>query len=174
LDVNADSFVSPIDVLQVITYLNDPSLPSALSLPAPGTPPFWDVNADGFVTPIDALLIINHLNNLSSGGGEGESSDGLAESFQADVLPGDWVAGLAPAQNARRSTASNAPVQPAHPNDVALILSHEDETMLLDSVAASAQAISQPWSVGGATRESDRGESGYRSLHDELLDELLG
>ncbi|MFN3189711.1 MAG: cadherin domain-containing protein [Aureliella sp.] len=67
-DVSNDSFVTPIDALMVINYLN-----TAESTEVPSDAPpefgFVDVNGDNFVTPIDALIVINQLNN---GDGEGE------------------------------------------------------------------------------------------------------
>ena len=80
-DVNNDTFVSPIDVLQVINYLNrNPTSPPLPLNPATPVPPFVDVNGDSFVTPLDVLLVINELNlrtlGLSaSGEGEGGSGD---------------------------------------------------------------------------------------------------
>lgn len=94
LDVNRDGFVSPIDALQVVNYLNDPRNPTTLSLPAPGTPPFIDVNGDGTVSPIDALLVINHLNEVAGGSGEGESGFAAFGSGQSSVLASDWAPGL--------------------------------------------------------------------------------
>ncbi len=85
LDVNADGFISPIDALQVINYINS-GQPDRLSLPAPNAPPYVDVNGDGFVVASDVLAIVNYLNNL--GAGEGEGSGTL------DVLGSDWAAGL--------------------------------------------------------------------------------
>ncbi|MEZ6150590.1 MAG: Ig-like domain-containing protein [Pirellulaceae bacterium] len=74
LDVNADGFVSPIDVLLVINYLNghgNPILPDSGVVP----PPYLDPTGDELVTPNDVLQIINYLNANSQGGrGEGESS----------------------------------------------------------------------------------------------------
>lgn len=92
LDVNGDGFVSPIDALQVVNYLNDPRNPTTLSLPAPGTPPYIDVNGDGTVSPIDALLVINFLNDAASG--EGESGNLLFGSGQADAFGSDWAPSL--------------------------------------------------------------------------------
>ncbi len=100
LDVNADGFVSPIDVLQVINYINDPSKPKTLSLPVNQTlPPFIDVNGDGFVSAIDALLVITHLNNLPPRGGaegEGESNEIALEIGRnsQDVINSNWHVGL--------------------------------------------------------------------------------
>ena len=70
LDVNSDTFVTPLDALLVINYLNS-GLPRKLT-GTPAGPPFWDVQADGFVSPVDALWVINYLNQVRSGSGEGE------------------------------------------------------------------------------------------------------
>ncbi|MBI2477539.1 MAG: hypothetical protein HYV60_02475, partial [Planctomycetia bacterium] len=69
-DVNGDGFVSPLDVLIVINFLNagNTSLPTEL-----GDPPiFLDVSGDNAVSPLDALIVINFLNAASSSG-EGET-----------------------------------------------------------------------------------------------------
>jgi hypothetical protein len=68
LDVNSDTFVSAIDALLIINYLNagHPSRPEG----TPGGPPFWDVTGDGYIAPLDALLVINYLNRLARGEGE--------------------------------------------------------------------------------------------------------
>ncbi len=70
-DANDDGFVTPLDALLIINYLN-----SAGSGPVPpGEPfPFYDVNGDNFVSPVDVLLVINELNNRRASG-EGEASD---------------------------------------------------------------------------------------------------
>jgi len=77
LDVNADGFISPIDVLLIVNFLNSNSsaggsVPVA-GLPAP--PPFRDVNGNGFIEPLDVLEVINEINrrgNSGSGSGSGE------------------------------------------------------------------------------------------------------
>ena len=79
LDVNADTFVSPIDALRIINELNLRRLTDMWgTLPAtrPATVEvYYDVRADGYVSAIDALLIINHLNRQA----EGESVQGWEE-----------------------------------------------------------------------------------------------
>ena len=61
LDVDADGFVSPIDVLLVINFLNaNGSSVSVVGLPAP--PPYRDVNGNNFIEPLDVLEIINFIN----------------------------------------------------------------------------------------------------------------
>jgi hypothetical protein len=82
-DVNADGFVSPIDVLIIINSINSGAggqLPPGGGEGEAGEKYYVDVNADGFVDPLDVLAVINFLNSTGSMGGEGEgegSSDGL-------------------------------------------------------------------------------------------------
>ena len=87
LDVNGDGFVSPIDVLQLVNYLNfngGGRLPFPVTLPIP---PYLDVDGDGSVGPLDVLTVINYINSNSTGGGaEGEgfgSSDWISASSLA-------------------------------------------------------------------------------------------
>ena len=63
LDVNDDTFVSPIDALLVINELNSGG-PRQLSPPSAGDapPPYLDTSGDGYATSIDALLVLNYLN----------------------------------------------------------------------------------------------------------------
>ncbi len=74
LDVNADGFISPIDALLIINYLNsngDPILPGS----GVSSKPYIDPTGDELVTASDVLQIINYLNTNSQAGlGEGESS----------------------------------------------------------------------------------------------------
>lgn len=77
LDVSGDGFVTSVDALLVINYLNEIG---------PGADPlglrmtrYLDSNADGSISPIDALLVINRLNSsaltapVNQSEGEGES-----------------------------------------------------------------------------------------------------
>lgn len=65
-DTNLDGFVTPIDALLVINWLNNP---------IEGFVPQLDVTRDGHIVPIDALRIINKLNR---GQGEGETMENPA------------------------------------------------------------------------------------------------
>lgn len=75
-DVNADSFVSPVDALLIINELNERTITDLNGrVHSPFEHPdlplmFWDVDADGFCVPKDALLVINVLNQNSSAEGE--------------------------------------------------------------------------------------------------------
>jgi hypothetical protein len=76
LDVNADSKVTPLDVLQTINYINLHGSYRLAPVPTPplGPSPFVDVSGDGWIQPLDILLIINWLNWRSA---EAESSHAL-------------------------------------------------------------------------------------------------
>ena len=74
LDVDADRTVSPLDVLEIINYINrgEPSVPPA----SVSSPPFLDTDNDGTVSPLDVLVVINGINQ-GTGNGEGEKMAGL-------------------------------------------------------------------------------------------------
>ena len=76
LDVNADSKVTPLDVLQTINHINLHGSYRLAPVPTPplGPSPFVDVSGDGWIQPLDILLVINWLNQRSA---EGESSHAL-------------------------------------------------------------------------------------------------
>jgi hypothetical protein len=74
-DVNGDRFVSAIDVLQVVNYINS-GLPARPPIPPTVVPPFLDVDSDGFIGPLDALAVINYINSRISGGGGGGEGEG--------------------------------------------------------------------------------------------------
>ena len=73
-DVNADGFISAIDVLMV---LNEVNLVGAGPLPDPPSasepPPYYDVNGNGNIENLDAVLVVDHI-NLNSGLGEAEAT----------------------------------------------------------------------------------------------------
>jgi hypothetical protein len=85
-DVTGDGFVSPIDVLQIVNYINS-GLPPRPPIPPVVVPPYLDVDSNGFVDPLDVLAVINYINsNISGGngaGGEGEGSSGLGDLWLA-------------------------------------------------------------------------------------------
>ncbi len=100
LDVTRDGFVSPIDALNVINWLNNPAKPKLLTLAdATFAPPFVDVNGDGRITATDALLIIDYLNSRPATG-EGEAAGNLVGGdmgqwgSQETVLASNWAASL--------------------------------------------------------------------------------
>lgn len=158
MDVNRDGHVSPIDVLQVINYINDPTKPKTLTLPPTiSVPPFVDVNGDGSVSGIDALLVINFLNSLPPGGGEGEGAvDG---SNVATVHSGDWlqsmVSSAAPTVAGRAAAEAGTKVQP---RDAYFATMNEEDDLPVDFDASNDRASvydSVLDSIDGSTAEVD-------------------
>lgn len=92
LDVNNDTFISPIDALLIISYLNS-GAQRDLRLTSFVPPPFIDTNGDEIVSPLDALLVIDFLNRNRRGSGEGEGeSDSSATTYAMMVTPQQMVA----------------------------------------------------------------------------------
>ena len=84
LDVNGDGGVSPLDVLQLVNYINLNGSGRLPFPPAIAPPPYLDVDNDGFVGPLDVVTVINFINSQTSGGGVG---GGEGESYSAD----QWI-----------------------------------------------------------------------------------
>ncbi|MFN3192990.1 MAG: peptidoglycan DD-metalloendopeptidase family protein [Aureliella sp.] len=84
-DTNSDGFVTPLDALLVINYLNSGN-PAELD-PAVYQPIYGgvllDVSGDRFVTPLDALMVINELNQA-----EGERAEDPSRLF--GIAGYDW------------------------------------------------------------------------------------
>ncbi|MCO6456859.1 MAG: DVUA0089 family protein [Pirellulaceae bacterium] len=103
LDVNADTKVTPIDVLLVVNRINT-SGAGPLDPNASDPPPYLDVNGDGFLAPSDANVVITHLNaQVGNSAGEGElarmvgtgAGAGTAEAAQGS--PSDvWTRDVSP------------------------------------------------------------------------------
>jgi len=68
MDVDNDTYISPLDVLNMINELNAPKvitgngnkLPEITDSVSP--PPYYDVDDDGTLSPLDVLIVINYLN----------------------------------------------------------------------------------------------------------------
>ena len=77
-DVDDDGHVSPLDVLQIVNYLNGFGSHALAEGESTGGKAhrYVDVNADDFATPLDALLVINYLNAQTTVQAESESSGG--------------------------------------------------------------------------------------------------
>jgi hypothetical protein len=173
LDVSGDGFVSAIDVLQVINWINDPTKPEFPQLAdVTGLPPYVDVNGDGLISGLDANILITYLNSLSASG-EGESSaadvDWLTGSNEI-VLSSDWAGGLETIVS-RRATTQASPSLSA--NDIALLQTEDDHAAIATATSASETSqIDQFWAdLSSSTNEEDEATHG---LGDELLTDLWG
>ena len=104
LDVNDDTYVSPLDALLVINELNTNGAHKlAQDRPRPLARPFLDVNCNGYVSPLDALLVINYLIGSDRGSGEGERDVLEATLVEASVLWRGVSSVASPLTSARRS-----------------------------------------------------------------------
>lgn len=181
LDVSGDGFVSPIDVLQVINWINDPTKPDFLSLAnATGNPPFIDVNGDGLVSGADVNIIITFLNSIPpSGEGEGESSNqalDLLSSGEDVVLSSDWAAGLETIL--MKSNGNRQSEQPMSANDIALLQSDDDSDLAFSTDSQMGTVSDSVWAEFNSNADSLVGTAVESSLllglGDELFDELFG
>lgn len=62
VDVNGDGYISPLDALLMVTWINENGVGA---MGGEGEAPasfFPDINDDGVVTPLDCLVVFNHLN----------------------------------------------------------------------------------------------------------------
>ena len=88
-DVNADGFVTALDVLKIINFLEVQGNPSvSVGVIGSAPPDYLDMNGDGLVSVLDASLILQVLETFG-GSGEGESAPqdfatlGVTSSFVA-------------------------------------------------------------------------------------------
>jgi uncharacterized membrane protein len=105
LDVDRDTFVSPLDVLLTINSLNSDGVRRIA--PGNNTAPFYDVNADGVLSPLDTLTIINYLNargNANRPTGEGEQAAPMPFAAQFIEVPCLATVSLEKRQNAPRAS----------------------------------------------------------------------
>lgn len=100
-DVNADTFVTALDVLLIVNEINQNG---ARDLRDSGltVPPYVDSSGDSFLSALDVLLVVNHINQHGAGEGEaGQSVPGLEspkschawETATQLIDPADSIAG---------------------------------------------------------------------------------
>lgn len=141
-DVNADGFISPIDALLIINFLNTQGPRTVVGLQAP--PPYRDVNGDNFISAIDALLVINYLNSRSrAGGGEGElQGEGeLAAQWMAPIVAGRGIENTSVGIRTIELADGEiyGPVQPTEPGDNFFAEVGSDSWSLADTSWAGQQ-----------------------------------
>ena len=148
-DVTGDGFVSPIDVLQIVNYINA-GFPSRPPLPPVAVPPYLDVNGDGFINALDVLAVIGQINSgLAGRGGEGEGGD--ASSGDVWVPAPSYDRPTAQSLNANtRSSTGAAPVTSTalRANDTYLASFFSNEADREDVVDLTVQGITRD----GATK----------------------
>jgi len=106
-DVTGDGFVSPIDVLQIVNYINA-GFPSRPTLPPAAVPPYLDVNGDGFINALDVLAVIDFINsNINGGTGSGE---GEGSSLGNSWISAQSVPSAAPSGNGSTNSSAGSPM----------------------------------------------------------------
>jgi hypothetical protein len=92
-DVNDDGVATPLDVLEIINFINlrpgEPALPAEQTSP----PRFFDCNVDRVITPADVLFVVHSFNTTSPYSGEGESREPM-DGVVAVSIPWDLGRGL--------------------------------------------------------------------------------
>jgi hypothetical protein len=90
LDVNDDSYVTPMDALFVMNFLNTHGSMDLRNLPGgegeTGTIHYYDTNGDSVISPQDVLGVINYLNLVAGQGGNGEGEGEAGWSPMADEI----------------------------------------------------------------------------------------
>ncbi len=167
-DVNDDDYVTPLDALFLVSYLNrfGPTDLSALVSGAEGENGryYFDTNSDMVISPADILTVIQELHRQEVAAvGEGEAIDGLStlEVTAAPIVdrPVDYLppvsaeASSAPRPlTVRPSTGEELAIWPDHDDSQETALSslelHDDELTGLDQILTDdlAEDILAAWS----------------------------
>lgn len=155
VDVNLDGFVSPIDALLVVNYLNRPTGGAGEGEDSAGSK--RDVNHDNEISPIDALMVINYLNRAKpvapAGEAEGEADE--SASFSPIALLSS------PVTSGSNSNLGDEAAAPEHAAQVDEVFAQADWTKPSvhrseDFVSSKASANSDEFftNLGTAVRRS--------------------
>lgn len=166
-DVNADGYVTPLDALLLVTYINDNGVGDLAEGEAPTF--FPDIDGDGVLAPLDALLLFNYLNeNLPT-------IDGAAS---GDAFASEEAASFAASRMAIRPDgltddasfdvdSSDDDVSESKETDLVfarLAIRPDDSALADDSIGGSEKK---------STDESLLWNDGDELLGDDVLDALL-
>jgi len=84
-DVNGDGYVTTLDALIVISYIQRDGVGPLGSL-APAAGPYVDTYRDGVLSPMDVLAVVEVVNDQFAGGAEGEQADAAADAAAVDQV----------------------------------------------------------------------------------------
>ncbi len=165
LDVNADGGVSPLDVLQLVNYINANGS-GLLPFPALNTPPYLDVDGDGFVGPLDVITVINYINSQTSGGGVGGEGEGPASDR--------WVSAASYAAPEVTTKPSNEVRTPSRVEASRAIQTLDSYLASVSSNIGPALAVDQlDWSSVLPTEDSTEEKDSGLALN-LAIDDILG
>ena len=171
--MNADTYVSPIDVLQLVNYINNevPIVGDRLPFPTTfTTPPYLDVNSDGRVNNLDVLDVINFI-NLRGGApeGEGEGAGSFVASNDTWVPAVSFAAPAIESNQASHGTSSS----PRQASVASQIKSLDDYLAAMPSEIGPAMAVeSLEWNAMMPMIEKDSENESDLSVA-LALDDLL-
>lgn len=173
-DVNADGFVSPIDVLLILNDLNlhgQRRLDPTEFIP----PPFIDVNGDGNVGASDALEVINFLNLRGNSAGEGEQVE--ASAFETQIVtmvhPEDMLATVGPMVARELEVTLADAMAEAHARIATVPATASYREGRLDGLDLSADSLEEVLS-GLAWNESDEDElESQDQVFGSMIEDLL-
>ncbi|MEM1067637.1 MAG: Ig-like domain-containing protein [Planctomycetota bacterium] len=159
-DVTGDGFVTPIDALRIINFIDRRGTNIPVSEIGAPPPDFLDVNGNGQVEVLDALQVINRLDRDSQADGE---MLGNAE--------GEFLAPVAAAVSSGYASGSmvNLPSR-----NVELVTDSPSADETLDSVLAGGLEISSSANTSSMDWVDDDDESASNDEVDAALSALLG
>ena len=170
-DVNGDTFVSPIDVLQLVNYINNDNTNGRLPFPTTlVTPPYLDVNNNGFIDPLDVRDVIDFI-NLRGGApeGEGEGAGSFVASNDTWVPAASFAAPVVESNKASHATSS----VPQQASIAGQIKSLDDYLAAIPSEIGPAMAVeSLEWNAMTPMIEKDSENESDLSVA-LALDDLL-
>jgi len=154
LDVNDDSFVSPVDALLIINELNKHG-GYLLADTRPITQPHYDVTGDAYISPGDALQVINHLTR--PGNGEGESSAGAGGMTDLQPATGPHLLAAGQGERAlamkytgsRRRPARVAQPWPSRPSAAVLRMESATDALLFAARESCSTDAAPPCDFAG-------------------------
>lgn len=94
LDVTSDGWISALDALHAINYLNEHGAGLLPTIPTPSQARAGriDTNGDGYASALDVLLVIDELNRRNTVGSSGPSAEGEPTfAARGDMLLGDML-----------------------------------------------------------------------------------
>ena len=175
-DVNADGFVSAIDALLIINFLNTVGSKPVSEVAPP--PPYRDVSGDNFISARDALLVIDHLNTRRSGG-EGEGSGvvevslaATAGTSEAEMSSSAWSYNVSRVSDNERIGVRTIRL---HQNEVygPVVAQQLGLTDVLGEIAAAGDQLAlDAWSL--ESDEEQRWQASDEALADLMSDLSLG
>ncbi len=172
-DVNDDGFVSAVDVLQVINYLN---ANGNVKLPVRSekVPPFVDVNKDDSISPIDVLMVINRLKSQSV---EGESAQNSSRTGGSN---GDEIGSATPlVQVGNRDSSVSVPASETTRRLLATSqqtesgsVSQSPSTQLVSDLSGPPVEAAAPSTLSNSMKTKKPSKSRYEDQVDIAMSEL--